>query len=209
LQQTKKAAPHKTSNRLTIIGFLVVFTMPIIFAWVAYFNGWYNEAESTNRGQWVKPVLMFEKYQPFYADTDHPVVIKPGETWKLVYPSSIHQCLDDDLDSICHINLYLLGQTHLALGKEANRLERMLLTSSEEHSKGQENIITQRFIDLKIVNTNGLWQGELSEDFVYIIDPVGNIILRYPIATKKEDVFLKGKDILYDLRKLLKLSRIG
>lgn len=209
MQQTTNQTPHKTSNRLTIIGFLVVFTLPIIFAWIAYFNGWYGDSVSTNKGEWVKPVLMFEKYEPIYSSNSDKVVIEPGETWKLVYPNFVNNCQDDDLESICHINLYLLGQVHLALGKESNRLQRMLLTDSKNYTDSQLEIIKQRFLDLKIVKTNGSWQGELSEDFIYIIDPVGNIILRYSIVNHKEEVFLKGKDILYDLRKLMKLSRIG
>jgi len=209
LQQTTNETPHKTSNRLTIIGFLLVFTAPVIFAWIAYFNGWYSNSDATNKGEWVKPVLMFEKYKPIYSLSGKEVVIAPGETWKLIYPNFVDQCQDDDLESICHINLFLLGQTHLALGKEANRLERMLIIDSKNYTESQLNVIKNRFVDLKIVKTNGSWLGELSENYIYIIDPVGNIILRYPIVKKKEEVFLRGKDILHDLRKLMKLSRIG
>ncbi len=206
---TEKSTEHKTNNRVTLIAFLTLFTLPVALAWIAYFSGWYDELDSTNKGQWVKPVLMFEEFSPVYGSDGQAVVIMPGETWKLVYPALVQDCQDNSGDSICHLNLFLIGQVHLALGKESNRMERQMFNGTAKYTEAQYNAVTQRFLGLRVVNSNFESTDLLSSDYVYIIDPVGNIILKYPIVKSKDAVPLKGKDILSDLRKLMKLSRIG
>ena len=46
--------------------------------------------------------------------------------------------------------------------------------------------------------------GELSAltEGIYIVDPIGNLVLHYPLSDA-------GKPVLTDLKKLLKLSQIG
>ncbi|AVV84383.1 hypothetical protein SPWS13_2638 [Shewanella putrefaciens] len=41
-----------------------------------------------------------------------------------------------------------------------------------------------------------------------IVDPLGNLVLRYPQAHSKEAHLAQGKALIADLRKLLKLSRV-
>ncbi len=43
----------------------------------------------------------------------------------------------------------------------------------------------------------------------FVADTLGNVILRYPLQTDKEQAILDSRDILSDMRKVLKLSRIG
>lgn len=203
MEQTK----FKKTNRITIIGFLVIFTVPIIMAWIAYFNGWFEGVATTNKGEWVQPILELSEFNPVYSD-DKPVPLKPGETWKLIYPAKVSECQSDQGDSICMINLFLIGQTHMALGKESERVERVLFNGPTDYEPEQLKALQERFIDLRVVNSNSNRVLDLSTDYIYIADPVGNIMLRYKVVEKKENVFLKGKDILKDMKNLLKLSRL-
>ena len=199
---------HKKNNRITIIAFLALFTLPVIIAWTAYFSGWFDSVDTTNKGEWVVPILSFEDYSPVYSDGT-AVALEPGETWKLIMPAKVSECQIDDTDTECLINLYLLGQTHMALGKDNERLERILYNGTANYTEEQLKTLKERFLDMKVVNNASGTAKSLPDNYIYIIDPVGNIILRYPFVTKQEDVFLKGKDILKDLKKLLKLSRLG
>lgn len=203
MEETK----YKNNNRATIIGFLIIFTLPVVMAWIAYFSGWFEDAATTNKGEWVKPVMAFEQFNPVYAD-QKPLLMKPGETWKLIYPGKVSQCQEEQSDSSCLINLFLIGQTHLALGKESYRVERIIFNGSATYEQQQLTTLQNRFVDLQVVNGDTDTTAALSESYIYIADPLGNIMLRYPVADTKESVFLKGKDILSDLKKLLKLSRL-
>ena len=44
---------------------------------------------------------------------------------------------------------------------------------------------------------------------IFIADTLGNIILRYSLSGEQQQAVMQSRDILADLRKLLKLSRIG
>ena len=200
--------PHKKSNRFTIIAFLALFTLPVIIAWTAYFSGWFESVNTTNNGEWVTPILAFEDYSPVYSENS-PVVLAPGETWKLIMPAKVASCQNDDTDKKCLINLYLMGQTHIALGKNNERLERILYNGTASYTEEQLKALKERFLDVKVVNNSSGTSKSLPDNYIYIIDPVGNIILRYPFVDKQEDIFLSGKGILKDLKKLLKLSRLG
>ena len=48
-----------------------------------------------------------------------------------------------------------------------------------------------------------------STDAIFIVDTLDNIILRYPLQLDKKKAVLHSRDILSDMRKVLKLSRIG
>jgi len=203
LEQTN----HKKNNRLTIIGFLIIFTLPVALAWFAYFSGWFENTATTNKGEWVKPVVALKAFEPVYSD-GQVVLMQPGEKWKIIYPSKVSQCQDEQLDSKCLMNLYLIGQAHLALGRDSKRVERVLFNGSTEYDEQQLNSLQQRFVDLRVIKGRENTDSALSVDYIYIADPVGNIMLRYPVVETKEQVFLKGKDILKDLKKMLKLSRL-
>ena len=121
---------------MTIIAFLALFALPVIFAWIAYFSGWFDTVETTNKGEWVQPILSFEDYSPTYSDGS-PVVLEPGQTWKLIIPANVADCQQEDTDSRCLINLYLIGQTHIALGKNIERLERVLYNGTASYTDEQ------------------------------------------------------------------------
>lgn len=47
-----------------------------------------------------------------------------------------------------------------------------------------------------------------NQEFV-IVDPLGSMVMSYPITTDHQAQIMQGKAIIADLRKMLKLSRIG
>ena len=51
--------------------------------------------------------------------------------------------------------------------------------------------------------------NELEAGFVYIADPPGMLIMRYPLSGDEADDRVTGKALLGDLRRLLKFSRAG
>jgi hypothetical protein len=203
LEQTK----YKKGNRITIVGFFAIFTLPILVAWAAYFSGWFDGIDTTNKGEWVKPIISFSDSNPVYSD-GASYVTKPGEKWKLIIPTKVSDCQNEETDLNCLLNLFLISQTHTSLGKNMERLEKVLFNGLNEYSDEQIKALQERFVDLKVVNSSKAVVRELPANYIYIADPLGNIMLRYSVVNNREEMGLKGKDILKDLKKLLKLSRL-
>jgi hypothetical protein len=199
-------APNKTSNRMTIIGFLLLFTLPVIVAWSAYFNGWFTDINTTNKGQWVNPVIDLTALSPVTSD-DQALSLEQGGKWRLIIPMQTSQCVNEQEHKPCLLNLFLIGQAHKAMGREIERIERVLYVGDQAIDQQEIERITERFVDLVIVK--GKPQQVFEANRIYLSDPIGNVILMYPFVDKQEDAFIKGRDIVKDLKKLLKLSRIG
>jgi hypothetical protein len=107
--------------------------------------------------------------------------------WHLLLPT------DTVCDARCKAGVYLLHQSWLALGQERDRVVPMRL--------GSESLDP---LIKTAVNQTGLAEG-----YIYIADPRGQLVLRYPIALTAGNELSAGEALLADLRKLLKLSRIG
>ncbi|WP_166364651.1 hypothetical protein [Pseudomonas akapageensis] len=105
----------------------------------------------------------------------------------------------------CQQLVYLARQIQIGLGRDASRASHALATAQPldaayQTKLEQEYPQLQRYaLDLSRYAT--LSEGR-SEAQLWIVDPHGNLVLRY-------DARVKGKDLLNDLRHLLKLSNIG
>jgi len=190
-----------------MIGFLVIFALPIAIAWAAYFNGWFEGINTTNEGEWVKPIISFSDFNPVYSDKS-AFITKPGEKWKLIFPAKLAECQSEETDLDCLLNLFLISQTHMALGKNKQRVEIILFNGLTAYSVEQLKALEERFVDFKVVNSSTEAFREIETSYIYIADPLGNIMLRYSAVKNREELPLKGKSVLKDLKKLLKLSRL-
>ena len=197
---------QKRNNRLTIIGFLLLFTLPVILAWTAYFSGWFTDISTTNKGEWVYPIIDMNKLSPSYANQD-ALELQQGGKWRLLVPGAVSQCQNEETDKDCLLSLFEIGQAHKAMGKEIERIERVLYNADSAYTEAELSSLKERFVDLRVIN--GSKAPGLDPSYIYLMDPLGNIILKYPAVSNQEEAFLKGRDIVKDLKKLLKLSRIG
>jgi hypothetical protein len=105
----------------------------------------------------------------------------------------------------CQQLVYLARQVQIGLSRDASRASHALaaaqpLNSEYEAKLAREYPQLQRYpMDL---TTFSKTTGDHTVPQLWIIDPHGNLVLRY-------EPTVKGKDLLNDLRHLLKLSNIG
>ncbi|AZD05533.1 hypothetical protein C4K26_0092 [Pseudomonas chlororaphis] len=105
----------------------------------------------------------------------------------------------------CQQLVYLARQIQISLGRDASRASHALaaaqpLDADYQAKLQREYPQLQRYpLDLPTFTKGASDQGA---PLLWIIDPHGNLVLRY-------DARVKGKDLLNDLRHLLKLSNIG
>ncbi|KAA0985818.1 hypothetical protein [Pseudomonas sp. ANT_J28] len=105
----------------------------------------------------------------------------------------------------CQQLVYLARQIQIGLGRDAGRASHALATaqplSSEYDAKLTREYPQLQRYPLSLTDFHKT-VGDKAVPQLWIIDPHGNLVLRY-------DPTVKGKDLLNDLRHLLKLSNIG
>ncbi|VVO26166.1 hypothetical protein [Pseudomonas fluorescens] len=105
----------------------------------------------------------------------------------------------------CQQLVYLARQIQIGLGRDAGRASHAL-AAAQPLSSEYDAKLTREYPQLQRYPLNltdfHKTAGDQSVPQLWIIDPHGNLVLRY-------DPTVKGKDLLNDLRHLLKLSNIG
>ncbi|MGR3886435.1 hypothetical protein [Pseudomonas sp. 1152_12] len=105
----------------------------------------------------------------------------------------------------CQQLVYLARQLQISLGRDASRASHALAsaqpvsTEYEAKLKAEYPQLQRYSLDLSTFSKDAAAPGEAQ---LWIVDPHGNLVLRY-------NAKVKGKDLLNDLRLLLKLSNIG
>lgn len=184
----------KKNNKTMILLLAAVFILPVILAKLALDNGWFNQA-ATNKGMLLSP--------PVDMSVLHNSEQQPK--WKLLY------VLPEKCEIECENALYSIAQVRSALGKESDRAE-VVVIAHEKSNPAQLSIIKDKQ-NIRLINTDleSLLQvfKENPTDGIFIADTLDNVILRYPLHIDHEQAILHSRDILSDMRKVLKLSRIG
>lgn len=184
----------KSSNKRMLLILAVVFILPVILAKLALDNNWFNKA-ATNKGQLLTP--------PLDLSVIHAQSL--ADKWHILY------VLPPVCDQACDNALYSLGQIWLALGKEADRVESLVITTPQSDPAALRSLSQQNSVKLlksSEENVNLVFKQE-STDGIFVADTLNNVILRYPLYPEQQQAILHSRDILSDIRKLLKLSRIG
>ncbi len=186
-------------RRLYLLFIVACFIVPLAAAgWLA---GHWTPGHTVQHGELLHPARPLDFH--WIALDGHSTALRGH--WTLLYTGSARGC-----DARCHTALYDLRQVRLALGKEMSRVETVLLLDgspdaalrqwlAHEHATmtvgwadpGGQTPLLEAFAD---ADPTGGW--------IYLIDPLGNLLMRYPVT-------VEPRGILKDLQRLLKWSRIG
>ncbi|GFM67219.1 hypothetical protein K5D33_05170 [Pseudomonas cichorii] len=175
-------------GRLQLLVLVLVAVGPMILATSMYrFNFWVPDSRSYH-GQLIGNGL---SRTDLGVQADEP-------RWQLLV-SAPGQCNAD-----CQQLVYLARQIQIGLGRDATRASHALATNAPLSDEYAETLRLdypqlQRY-PLDVVRYRKLAPDDAPQ--LWIVDPHGNLVLRY-------DARVNGKDLLIDLRQLLKLSNIG
>ncbi len=139
---------------------------------------------TTNQGEFVDPPLTVADLG--LKGTNGELLSEGGSWWLWVVA-------DGDCRGECESAVHQLRQLHILLNKDSDRVQRGLVT--------EPGISPSLLADYPGVQHLTGSLTTLAEG-IYIVDPIGNLVLYYPLADA-------GKPVLTDLKKLLKLSQIG
>lgn len=202
-----KTSPFNNPKLIFFLFFLVI-AGPILFAYVMLQKGAAHQLRTTNHGDLITPPVNVSNIPLFNIGENKPFSGKAlNGKWWLVYasPSKCQQT--------CHEILYNMRQIRTSLGKDSPRLERLFIAHPDCPQSVCETYLGENYPDMirsniatkdyetlfnQISNSNA--RDMVGE--VYIIDPHGNIMMHY-------DADMEPKSILSDLKRLLKVSKIG
>ncbi len=185
-------------GRLQLLLLAAIFLGPLAVAAWLYNNPerWVPEAR-TNNGTLLKPVIVLPDVGLADGSGGRVTPEALRGRWSLTYLAR------SDCAETCRSALNTLRQIRLGSGKEAVRIQRVLLSDSALPDAAwleaeQAGLIIARpgsHIRFRLAI------DELDEG-IYLIDPLGNLIMAYPADAQPKPVYA-------DLKKLLKSSRIG
>ncbi|WP_104040384.1 cytochrome oxidase biogenesis cluster protein [Vibrio hyugaensis] len=173
-----------TRGRVVLISLVCLFALPAVIAKLVLSQGWY-ESGVTNRGKLVEPYTSLTQ-----LGQSSPLTEKG---WQLAY------VLPSACEAQCQQQLHLMQQSHIALGKYQERVVPVVWTIGDATPFNDSMLVMQ--INESLAKTVEAGQ-------VLIVDPLGQLVMSYT-PSENEDLAQLSKDMLADLRKLLKLSRVG
>lgn len=189
-------------KKFKILSLIVVFALPAMIAAGLYYGSSFFNFTPKSQGLLLDPPLSAEKLE-ITTVSGTPVTAEDfAKFWWLIYVAPT-ACAAEE----CAVQAAKLRSIHLALNKNVARVKRLMLLqphslSTEQLQAAQQD--KQLTIDL-LRNPHYLLDNcpmSADQEGVYIMDPLGNIMLCY--APHQE-----AHAILQDLEKLLKASRIG
>ena len=178
---------NKTRKNAQLIFMVLAFLIPIVAAKILLASNYKGEVK-TYGGELLNMDLTYQEL------VENPSLTRD---WQLMYVTN--QVCEQN----CQEQLYYVTQTYRALGRLQSRIRvgsmmaSAMLTSPEFLS---DIDFTQQ--TLKNAATD-------LEDSVLIIDPLGKLVMRYQLSGSKQQRLKSSHDMLLDIKRLLKLSRIG
>lgn len=202
---TETASPKGKSNRHIPIILFLVAGLPLIVAFIMYFTNTLVPEGRTNKGTLIIPPLSVEKLE---LQLQHATESDTQGKWQLLVIGS-HDCTSE----LCREALYKARQVNVALGREAGRVERRYINIGGALEEAGAEAFKDEYPRLHLSYSNRLAlevfldrelevNRVLEQSYIFISDPLGNVMMYYTPENP-------GGDLLDDLKKLLKVSKIG
>ncbi len=176
-----------------------IFFGPLAAAWFLYFDSGWRPGSTTNHGELVSPAVPLPDVTLPTPGGDRTDAGLFRDIWSLVYVDR------GECGEACRTALYNSRQTRLALGRRMDRVQRVYLYTGEAPDPA---FIAGEHPDLVVASLSGPEAETLAaalpndEERFWLVDPLGNLMMGYaPDA--------EPKGMLEDLKKLLRVSRIG
>jgi cytochrome oxidase Cu insertion factor (SCO1/SenC/PrrC family) len=202
-------------QRRTLIGLALMFFAPLGLSFYLYYGKNWHPGGHVNAGELIQPARPLPLLAlPLLSTGETPPQFLKGK-WTLLYLQ--HGPCDDE----CRRHLYDTRQVRLALDREMNRVQRVFIGDGDccdlqELKAAHPDLIAVRagpadepLLDL-LPNQDLLRNRDLllsreaavNSHRVYLIDPLGNLMMFYTPEAKP-------KGMLDDMKRLLRLSSIG
>ena len=133
---------QQNKGRLVLIAIAAMFFLPILLSWyLNFFTDFKKDAEGIQHGVLINPPIQLGTLYGFaIGQKDRQELQKK---WTLVFFT------ENDCDKTCQEKLYKLRQIRLAIGKDREKVERLLVVNkSLDWSNFEEDYLDQKIIDV-------------------------------------------------------------
>jgi len=193
IQQT---SPKSARGMLLLLAAL--FFLPFVVGTGLFWSGWRPE-KFANRGELLQPPPMLPEAGLLDAEGQPLPTAELRGKWLLV------KLGHEPCQATCQNDLQQMQQVHIALNKEQSRVQRVFIDGAASSSLAE---VRRRFPDMSLARFASDRAGEPWRSVLagagrelYVVDPLGNVILRYD-----DPPDMRG--VLKDLERLLKYSWI-
>lgn len=201
-----KTAQPKYKKGYLILGLLAAIILaPVIAAWSLYTSGRGFTEETVNYGHLIIPPPSLRQL-PLLDSSEQPLPLSVlrGKWWfTLIAPEGCNR--------LCESALQNLHNIHRALGKDAPRVQEMLIAYpqaekelipiSKEYPAVMINFVTPATLTQFLTPLTSK-SATLQQGYLYLVDPLGNVMMSYPLGANP-------RGILADIERLLRYSKIG
>lgn len=198
----------RTRSRLSLIFIFSLFAAPVVVAWLVFFvfPDW-KPTGTSHHGQLVSPVRLLPVFELGTVAGEFVDNSYLRGKWTFV------SVLQGECEESCVQLLYKVRQVRLTQGKNIDRVQRLLLWSTNGVSPDKQRDLQAHFPGLVIADLNVEEHGELLKTLqlddidpfqasrTYLVDPLGNVMMSY-----EQDTEPRG--IVKDLERLLKYSSL-
>lgn len=186
----------------------LAFAAPYFGAWFVFnYTNFWRDNGAARHGQLIQPPRPLPDLS--LVDADGREAARLHGKWTLVY------VMQGACDQACADNLYRMRQLRLTVGRDATRVQRLVVVYGADPatllSPGQK----RDYAGQLVLDGVRLHEGQPGAEFrlhagdqaldahrLYLVDPLGNLMMAYPPDTAPNG-------ITADLKRLLKYSHIG
>lgn len=171
---------------------VAVFFVPVATSFFLYYVVGWRPGGNTSHGE------LYAQARPLPASS---APLASGK-WTLLYAGN-GACNED-----CRRSLVFARQTRLSLNQDMTRVTRVFIATADccdRQYLGAEHqglVVLDAASDAALAAVAAALPANDRQHSLYIVDPLGNLVMRYDTRTAP-------RGLLEDLKKLLKLSHIG
>ena len=177
LDQPGMPAPTTRAGRWKMILVLLVCASPVIASYLTYYV--IRPEGRRNFGELIDP------QRPLPAMATQTLDGKPGQLTALKNQWLLLSVAGGACDTRCEQNLYFQRQLRESLGREKERLDRVWLVNDEAPVRAALLPALAQATVLRVQPADAAaWlvpaPGKRLQDHLYLVDPLGNLMMRFP-----------------------------
>lgn len=186
-------------QRIKLLAILLVCAAPVIASYLVYYV--FPPSGRTNFGTLIQPQRPMPAWTVTRTDGSAYALSGLLGQWVLLQVDS-GQC-----EAACRDKLYALRQQRTMTGKDRDRIDRVwFVTDTSNPSADIERDFSGTVMLRADVSQLAAWlpvePGRQMQDYLYVVDPIGNLMMRFPADGDPAR-------IRKDIGRLLKASRMG
>lgn len=192
-------------GRIMAASIMLVVALPMVVAYIVYHTGMGMPTSTINKGDFLHPPQPVKRLALTTESGDEWRDEGELKHWRLLVP------ITADCDEACRQKLYVTRQVHVRLGKDAYRVERLVVLVDSQMNDTLHTFLEEEHPGVVVVhNAQADWQTLLADTNMvgtdpvadghyYLMDQQGYLMMVYnPTHT--------GGELLKDIKRMLKLT---